>query len=127
MRLFRPFYGRSNGSLLVYDCPESLGTALRDNFDQSNKAFQRLLSTAHAATSIPGVVLPFFTGLAIQKFGQSSIIVIVGLAVLAGQLLFTTAVCIRTQWLLVFGRFLLGSGSGGLAIITYNLIAEDFG
>lgn len=88
------------GSYYCFDIPSALKTQLDDYMgDQSDYEFKfGLLYTLYAA---PNVILPFFGGYLVDRWGVRASLLLFSTTLLAGQLLFAFGVSIKS-WPIMF-------------------------
>ncbi|RUS27622.1 major facilitator superfamily domain-containing protein [Jimgerdemannia flammicorona] len=103
-------------NLKAYDNPAALNTQLKKYLDMPYDEYQYLLSGLYAAYSVPNTFLPFIWGGAIDRYGSSRVLIVLGATVCAGQALF--AIATRQRWVtgMVAGRCLFGIGGEGVSV-----------
>ena len=65
----------------------------------------------YSVYSMPNLVIPFFGGMLIDRFGVRYSIVVFLIVLLAGQSIFTAGGYIHKYYVMIIGRIIFGMGS----------------
>ncbi|KAH7418420.1 major facilitator superfamily domain-containing protein [Cadophora sp. MPI-SDFR-AT-0126] len=114
------------GVYWIYDLPSALSTPLQDYLALSNSQYTYLLSALYIAFAVPSIVLPFFSGFAIQKFGARPLLLCCLAAVVSSQLGFCVAEQNKSTTGLVIARVLLGMGGEVLGVLGTEVVTRWF-
>ncbi|RHY28564.1 hypothetical protein DYB32_005877 [Aphanomyces invadans] len=113
------------GSTYCYDNPSALKSQLQQRFHRLPKAqYEFLFSLSYSLYSTPNMVLPFCGGLLVDKFGVSSVALVLSLLLLAGQVVVAIGCAWENFYLILAGRMLFGLG--GETIPSFWLIALSY-
>eukprot|EP01036_Dinobryon_divergens_P034713 gene34713-44896_t len=113
------------GSYYCFDIPAALKTQIDDYFgDQDDYEFNfSLLYTLYAA---PNVILPFFGGYLVDKFGvRASLFLFVSL-ITVGQVIFSFGISIKSWPVMFIGRLVFGFGGESFTVANSALLADWF-
>lgn len=94
------------GNFFAYDVPASLSIPLQQHLGQSDGKFQYTINILYSMYSIPNIILPFFSGYIIDRFGSSRVTILLAAIVLLGQYVFACGVAIKSSQLMYFGRMM---------------------
>lgn len=94
------------GNFFAYDVPASLSIPLQQHLGQSDGQFQYTINIFYSMYSIPNIILPFFSGYIIDRFGSSRVTILLAAIVLLGQYVFACGVAIKSSQLMYFGRMM---------------------
>ncbi|KAL2810090.1 major facilitator superfamily domain-containing protein [Aspergillus granulosus] len=119
-------WGTYFSMLHVYDIPASLSTPLSEHLSFSDHQTAYLVSLLYAVYSIPNTILPFFTGTAVQRFGERSLLLGIMSTITLGQVLFALGVQTRIEFGMVVGRALIGLGGEVVGVLGCEIITRWF-
>ncbi|RKP22152.1 MFS general substrate transporter, partial [Rozella allomycis CSF55] len=114
------------GGYYSYDNPAYLNLLLQDWMKTDSKSHQYQIASFYTAYSIPNIVLPFFGGMMVDKWGNRKLIISFSLIVCAGQLMFAVATAYRSFIFMLLGRILLGIGLESLGVAQTTFITSWF-
>ncbi|KAL4921183.1 major facilitator superfamily domain-containing protein [Aspergillus aurantiobrunneus] len=114
------------GAYFVYDIPASLSTSLSEHLSLPEPQFAYLVSLLYVVYAVPNTVLPFFSGAAVQRFGERTILLGIISCIITGQLLFATAVHTKLQLGMIAGRALIGLGGEVVGVLGCEIITRWF-
>ncbi|GAB5037460.1 transporter belonging to the mfs superfamily [Nannochloropsis oceanica] len=110
----------------VYDIPASLKDLLRQNMGLDKADFEPMYSLLYTVYSLPNIVLPFFGGIFVDKFGARICLIAFTLFLLAGQLFFALGGVYKSFPLMLLGRTIYGLGGENMSVAQSSLVAEWF-
>ncbi|TMW56666.1 hypothetical protein Poli38472_006676 [Pythium oligandrum] len=115
------------GDSYCFDNPAALKSQLQQRFNQYPKSrFEVLFNLLYTVYSVPNVVLPFFGGMLVDRFGARVMLVVFSLAVLIGQIVFAAGSTLLSFHTMLVGRVLFGFGGESLTVAQGTLVAEWF-
>lgn len=109
---------------IVYDLPTSLSEPLRLHLSLSESQYAYLISLLFTIYSAPNTILPFFSGILTQLFGERQIWCATGACIVVGQLLFAFGVQVQQIWLIILGRVIIGLGGEIIGVLGYNVVTR---
>jgi len=116
------------GNYYAFDNPSALNRLLRGVLAPmgDEKLFQYRLSLMYSVYSVPNIVLPFFVGRWLSRFGNRRVLIILSLLVTAGQSLVAFGIGRKHFGLALAGRIVFGLGGESLAVAQSRLVTEWF-
>lgn len=113
------------GSYYCYDIPAACKTQLGAymGFTSEYETYFGLLYTLYA---VPNVILPFFGGYFVDKFGVRLCLLIFAALVAIGQVVFSFGLSIKSWPCMFLGRFIFGLGGESLVVANSALLADWF-
>ena len=114
-------------SYFAYDNPAALHDQLRDHFNHlSTKEYEYKFNLLYTAYSIPNVILPFFGGIFVDKYGAELCCLIFICFTLGGQLLVAYGVASKSFSFMIFGRIVFGIGGESICVASSALLQKWF-
>ena len=118
------------GNYYCYDIPASLHTQLKNYLSNAQHAradsFELLFSLLYSVYSVPNIVLPFFGGYFIDRFGVRVCLFWFVFLILLGQFFFTIGLILKSWGVMFLGRILYGLGGESLGVANSSLLSEWF-
>lgn len=108
----------------VYDLPASLSEPLRSHLSLNESQYAYLLSLLFTVYSAPNTVLPFFSGVLTQRFGERQVWLATGACLVVGQLICAVGVQARQVALIILGRVVIGLGGEIIGVLGYNVVTR---
>ena len=120
----------SVGNYYCYDIPASLHTQLEDFMSNAlystPKNFEFFFSLLYSVYSVPNLVLPFFGGYFVDRFGVRICLSWFVFLILLGQVIFTLGLCFKSWGLMFWGRILYGLGGESLGVANSAILSSWF-
>ncbi|TFJ84951.1 hypothetical protein NSK_003979 [Nannochloropsis salina CCMP1776] len=110
----------------VYDIPASLKDLIRQNMGLDKSEFEPMYSLFYTVYSLPNIVLPFFGGIFVDKFGARICLIAFTLFLLVGQIFFALGGSYHSFPLMLLGRTIYGLGGENMSVAQSSLVAEWF-
>ncbi|TPX75630.1 hypothetical protein CcCBS67573_g03114 [Chytriomyces confervae] len=104
------------GNYYAYDLPAALNKPLQMYLEEPDDAYQYQLNLLYSLYSLPNIVLPFFGGWMVDRFGTRRLMTFLSFLVCLGQLLFTLGVNGKRYALMHLGRIIFGLGGESLSV-----------
>jgi MFS family permease len=120
------------GNYYCYDIPASLHKQLQDYLPRNTTSmpkysnFELLFSLLYTVYSVPNMVLPFFGGFLVDRFGIRICFLRFVFLILLGQGIFTLGLVFKSWGIMLFGRVLFGLGGESLGVANGALLSEWF-
>mmetsp|Transcript_91048 Transcript_91048/g.190443 ORF Transcript_91048/g.190443 Transcript_91048/m.190443 type:complete len:475 (-) Transcript_91048:78-1502(-) len=118
------------GQFFAFDIPSALNEQFRQTLTVSSgvddKEYAYLFNLLYSVYSIPNIFLPLVLGMAVDRCGFHVLIVLLGLAVFVGQLLFTLGVAEASWPIMLGGRVLFGLGAESMQVAQGCLLFRWF-
>lgn len=119
------------GGYYSFDFPSALHGQLYRHFLASNaqmtdKDFEFQFGLAYSVYSLPNTVLPWLGGIAVDKIGNKTVMILAGTLVLLGNIVQTAACYSYHLPLFLFGRFIFGLGAETLTVTVNTYLAKWF-
>uniref|UniRef100_K3X0A8 Lysosomal dipeptide transporter MFSD1 n=1 Tax=Globisporangium ultimum (strain ATCC 200006 / CBS 805.95 / DAOM BR144) TaxID=431595 RepID=K3X0A8_GLOUD len=113
------------GSTYCYHNPSALKNQLQQHFSATlqKDQYESLLYTVY---STPNVVLPFFGGLLVDKFGAQQMLLVLTSLVLTGQTVLAIGSSMSSFRIMLLGRIIFGFGGESLGVARTTFIATWF-
>ena len=92
----------------------------------SGEDFEVFFNLLYTVYSLPNVVLPFFAGYFVDKYGAAVVSVFLTVALLLGQVVVSLGVVTLSPTIMVLGRVIFGLGGEGLCVAQSTIIAHWF-
>lgn len=117
-----------NGLLnpLAYGLPATLSISLQSHLLLSDSQYTYLVSALYTAFSAPNMVLPFFSGCLVQRYGERRVLLAAATCVVTGQVMFAPAIEARQIWAIIFGRTLFGLGGEMMGVLANTITTRKF-
>ncbi|KAL3671796.1 hypothetical protein V7S43_003705 [Phytophthora oleae] len=115
------------GNYYCFDNPAALKSQLQQHFSNIPKdRYEFLFNLLYTLYSIPNILLPFFGGVLVDRFGARVMLFAFSTAILAGQLIFATGCSLSSFNMMLFGRVVFGFGGESLGVAQGTLVASWF-
>lgn len=116
------------GNYYAFDNPSALNRPLHGQLAplHDEKLFQYRFSLLYSVYSIPNVVLPFFVGRLLDRWGSRFILIVLSLLVALGQMMVAHGVGARAFVWTTMGRIIFGVGGESLAVAQSRLVTHWF-
>mmetsp|Transcript_22837 Transcript_22837/g.41036 ORF Transcript_22837/g.41036 Transcript_22837/m.41036 type:complete len:150 (-) Transcript_22837:1427-1876(-) len=103
------------GLFFAFDNPSALATELMSVTDMQLYGINTLeFSMLYTADSVPNIILPFFGGFLIDRFGLRICIPVFSSLILLGVTVFAISASVASYPLALVGRVILGMGTANL-------------
>lgn len=113
------------GSYYSFDIPGAIKQQIDDYFGDPSD-YESLFSLTYTLYAAPNVILPFFGGYFVDKFGVRICLLVFASLILAGQIIFSFGVSIKSWPVVLIGRLVFGFGGESLTVANSALLAEWF-
>lgn len=110
----------------AYDLPASLNTPMQAWLGLSDGDFAYAVNLFYSVYSFPNIVLPFFGGYLIDKFGVRWLMMILSFVQFMGQVVFSLGNDRKSVAVMLLGRLLFGVGGESLAVAQNSVTARYF-
>lgn len=114
------------GNYYAYDNPAALSVLLEEYMKIEHEQFMFYYGLLYSLYSFPNIILPFFAGHFIERFGSKAVLLVLSSFVCMGQALFATGVMIRQPWLMLLGRVLFGIGGESVSVVQSCITTKWF-
>ncbi|CEG42787.1 major facilitator superfamily [Plasmopara halstedii] len=115
------------GNYYCFDNPAALKIQLQQHFSYIHKdRYEFLFNLLYTLYSVPNILLPFFGGVLVDRFGARVMLFAFSTAILAGQFIFATGCSLSSFNLMLFGRVIFGFGGESLGVAQGTLVASWF-
>ena len=109
-----------------YDIPAALHQQFSDYMGNDSDNFETYFQLLYTLYSIPNVVLPFFGGYFVDKFGTRVCLISFMSMLLLGQTVFTIGIGQKSWSLMFLGRILYGLGGESVSVANSAVLSEWF-
>uniref|UniRef100_A0AAV1V787 Lysosomal dipeptide transporter MFSD1 n=2 Tax=Peronospora matthiolae TaxID=2874970 RepID=A0AAV1V787_9STRA len=115
------------GNYYCFDNPAALKSQLQQHFSAIPKdRYEFLFNLLYTLYSIPNILLPFFGGVLVDRFGARVMIFAFSTAILTGQVIFAAGCSLSSFNMMLFGRVIFGFGGESLGVAQGTLVASWF-
>ncbi|KAJ3410766.1 hypothetical protein HDV05_003268 [Chytridiales sp. JEL 0842] len=114
------------GNYYAYDIPAALNRPLQKYLDAPDDTYQYHLNLFYSLYSFPNIILPFFGGWMVDRFGTRRVMTVLSIFVCVGQLCFSLGISLKTYWIMHFGRVLFGIGGESLQVAQSRITTKWF-
>lgn len=116
------------GNYYAFDNPSALNRSLRRTLAPlgDEELFQYRFGLLYSVYSVPNVLLPFFVGRWLDRWGTGIILAILSSLVTGGQLVVALGVGRESFPLILAGRVLFGVGGESLAVAQTRVVTDWF-
>jgi MFS family permease len=116
------------GDFYAYDQPSALNSQLGDHFSASmdDATFQTNFALLYSVYSFPNIVLPFFGGVLVDRYGCRRTLLWFSVILVAGQALVAFGVSISSFWVMLLGRLLYSLGGESITVAQSAFLTEWF-
>lgn len=108
------------------DLPAALHQELKDYMEDGNADFELAFNLLYTVYSFPNVILPFFGGSLVDKFGSALCLTCFAILCAAGQILFAIGVSYKSWKIMLLGRTIYGFGGESICVAYSTLLSEWF-
>jgi len=109
-----------------YDIPAALHQQFNDYMGSSDGHFETYFQLLYTVYSVPNVILPFFGGYFVDKFGVRVCLITFMAMLVIGQMVFAIGVGNKSWTLMFLGRVLYGFGGESLSVANSAVLSEWF-
>eukprot|EP01038_Epipyxis_sp_PR26KG_P009922 gene9922-13345_t len=113
------------GNYYCYDIPAALHSQM-DEYMGKTSDFETLFSLLYTVYSIPNIVLPFFGGYFIDKWGVRLCLIIFVSCISIGQFVFAFGLSIKSWPIMLLGRVIYGFGGESLGVGNSAILSVWF-
>ena len=111
----------------AFDNPAALHDQLRDHFRHMPQTeFEYQFNLLYSAYSLPNVILPFFGGVFVDRYGAENCCLVFLCIISIGQLLVSVGVSIQSFPIMLFGRAVFGVGGESVMVASSMLLQSWF-
>ncbi|DAZ98210.1 TPA: hypothetical protein N0F65_005342 [Lagenidium giganteum] len=115
------------GNYYCFDNPAALKSQLQQRFNKYPKdRYEFLFNLLYTLYSIPNILLPFFGGVLVDRFGARVMLFVFSMTILTGQVIFATGCTLSSFNLMLAGRVVYGFGGESLGVAQGTLVAAWF-
>ena len=108
-----------------YDIPAALHQQLNDYMGKPSN-FESYFSLLYTLYSIPNIVLPFFGGYFVDKWGVRATLFVFSALLCCGQLLFSFGLTVKSWPIMFVGRVIYGFGGESLGVANSAVLSLWF-
>jgi MFS family permease len=108
------------------DLPAALHQELKDYMEDPEQDFELAFNLLYTVYSFPNVILPFFGGSLVDKFGSALCLTIFALLCAVGQFMFAIGVSYKSWKIMLLGRTIYGFGGESICVAYSTLLSEWF-
>ena len=113
------------GSYYSYDIPAALKTQI-DDYTGNSSDYELNFSLLYTLYAAPNVILPFFGGILVDKFGIRVCLLIFASLITLGQTIFSIGISIKSWPVMFLGRLVFGFGGESFTVANSALLADWF-
>jgi len=110
------------GYLAVFDCPQPLETAIKDDLDIEDPEYQEL----YTFLAVPNIFLPIFAGMLVDRLGVRPSLLVFGTLVFLGQGVLAYGGYLKDYTVMLVGRVIYSVGADPLNIAQVVMINKWF-
>jgi MFS family permease len=114
------------GSYYCFDIPSALKTQIGDYMGTSKSDYENYFALMYSLYAIPNVILPFFGGYFVDKFGQCYSLLVCTIFLALGQCVVAIGFTFKSWFLILSGRFIFALGGENLIVASSALLADWF-
>lgn len=114
------------GSYYCFDIPAALKSQI-DDFFGNPRDYETNFSLLYSLYAFPNVILPFFGGYFVDRFGVRLCMLVFAALITLGQIVFCIGISAESWPILFVGRFIFGLGGESLTVAISALLADWFG
>jgi MFS family permease len=108
------------------DLPAALHQELKDYMEDGNADFELAFNLLYTVYSFPNVILPFFGGSLVDKFGSALCLTFFASLCAAGQFMFAIGASYKSWKIMLLGRTIYGFGGESICVAYSTLLSEWF-
>jgi len=112
-----------------YYCIDNVGVlhdSLKIQFSHLGENFEYYFGLLYSLYSMPNIVLPFFGGILIMKYGIRTMYMVFGVLILIGQFIFSIGCQYYSMNIMLLGRIIFGLGGECINICQNAMIVKWF-
>lgn len=113
------------GNYYCYDIPAALNSQLEESLGEPSN-YPTLFSLLYSVYSLPNIILPFFGGYFVDRFGINICLTVFSVCISIGQLILTIGVSFKSWPLMYLGRAIFGLGGENLGVASSAMLAIWF-
>lgn len=113
------------GSYYSFDIPSALKTQI-DDYTGNKSDYEVNFSLMYTLYSAPNVILPFFGGYLVDRFGVSFCLLIFSTLIAVGQVVFTIGLSTKSWPVIFIGRLIFGLGGESFTVANSALLSDWF-
>ena len=113
------------GSYYCFDIPAAIKQQIDDYFGDPGD-YETLFSLLYTLYAAPNVILPFFGGYFVDKFGVRVCLLVFSSLIAVGQIIFSFGISIKSWPIVFIGRLVFGFGGESLTVANSALLADWF-
>eukprot|EP00605_Chrysophyceae_sp_TOSAG23-4_P002132 GSChrysophyteH1.ASY1.ANO1.2359.1 assembled CDS len=114
------------GSYYCFDIPSAIKTQIRDYMGTDESEYETYFALMYSLYAIPNVILPFFGGYFVDKFGQCFSLLVSTSFLLVGQCVVSLGFSVKSWDTILAGRFIFALGGENLIVASSALLADWF-
>ena len=105
-----------------YDIPAALHQPLNDYMGHPSD-YESYFSLLYTLYSVPNIILPFFGGYFVDKFGVRMCLIVFACLIAAGQTIFAFGVSVKSWPIMFIGRVVYGFGGESLGVANSAVLS----
>ena len=110
-----------------FDNPAALHDQLRDHFSHlSTREYEYNFNLLYTAYSMPNVILPFFGGIFVDRYGAEVCCLVFLCFTFLGQLMVAYGVFSKSFTVMIIGRVVFGIGGESICVASSSLLQKWF-
>lgn len=113
------------GNYYCYDIPAALHSQMDDYMGKPSD-FETLFSLLYTVYSVPNVILPFFGGFFVDKFGVRICMIAFAVFITAGQIIFAIGLSLKSWPIMFLGRVVFGFGGESMGVANSAMLSVWF-
>ncbi|KAJ5343822.1 uncharacterized protein N7506_003646 [Penicillium brevicompactum] len=111
---------------VLYDLPAALSVPLQEHLGLSGSRYAYLVSALYTAYAAPNTILPFFSGIAVDRIGEKLLLFVTLGSVLVGQLIFSVSAQLKSPPGMILGRIFIGLGGEIVGVLGSEITTRWF-
>lgn len=114
------------GSYYCFDIPSALKTQINDYMQDSSAAYETDFALMYTLYAAPNVILPFFGGYFVDRFGVCLCLLVFTSLIAVGQVIVACGFLLKSWPIILIGRFVFALGGENLIVANSALLADWF-
>lgn len=114
------------GQFFCYDTPASVHDHMLTWYGIPADEFSWFFNALYSAYSLPNLLLPLIFGWLTDQTSSGLTTNLLAVIAFIGQATVLIGVCLRSEWVPIFGRFMFGVGCESLGVSLSTLICQYF-
>lgn len=114
------------GSYYCFDIPSALKTQLNDYMQEPSKQYETDFALLYTLYAAPNVILPFFGGYFVDRFGVGLCLLTFTSLIAVGQVIVAIGFSIKSWPIIFLGRLIFALGGENLIVANSALLADWF-